>query len=247
MPSYPSDVVLPVNYKSFGVIDSKLDYNSNWDIVWSFTYALSSNANSQHSLCTFLTTLSSISSFPGQYGGILGPSYTAGDIALSIILDSTGYTALSNTYTLGMSASYPDSLIIRDRTNIIYHQPLSTLDTSFIFASGGKYYQTLRVIFCNSGRKLYIDYKTDSTYKTLLTIPLSTYGWVTDDTILHPGITYCSPISSSSQNFSILYMKNFHTQGNARNPSYEYTNFFPLTTLSPTTYTTLTGISAVAI
>lgn len=247
MPNYPADVILPLNYKSFGLIDSKLDYNSNWDIVWSFTYALSSNTNSQHSLCTFLTTLSSISAFPGQYSGIMGPSYNDGRVALGIIFDSTGYSTLSNTYTVGMSSSYPNSLTIRDKSTIIYHQPLSALDTSFIFTSGGKHYQTLRFGFYNTGRKLQIDYKIDSGYKELLTIPLSTYDWIDDNTILYPGLTYCSPISSNNTNSSILYLKNFHVQGNSSNPTYEYTSFTPLTTLTPTIYTTLTGISAFPI
>jgi hypothetical protein len=245
--AYPSDITLPTTYKNFGIIDNKLQYNSNYDIAWSFEYSLSSNANGQHGFCTFLTTLSTISAFPGQYLGVIGPSYDSGDIALSIAFDSTGFFALSNTYAAGvkLSATSPNSLIIRDRDNVIFNQPLSSLDTSFQLSVSS--YKIMRFIFCNFGRKLYIDYKDTDKYINLLTLPLSTYTWMEDTTIMYPGISFCSPISSVNMTPSTLFIKNFHAQGSINSPSYEYMKYIPLTSTRPTIFTTISGISATPI
>jgi hypothetical protein len=243
--SLPSDIVLPLNYKGFGMIDSKYTYNPNYDIVWSVQYLLSStDPNSQHGICTFLTTQGTISTFPGHYMGIIGPDYN--DVVLAIAFDSTGFFGLSNNYTTGLPLSEirNNSLIIRDSNGVIYNNELSAIDSSFMLANSA--YQTLRFIFCNSGRKLLIDYKSDSIYKNLLSIPLSS-SWIDDNSILYPGISLCSPISSTSITPSTFYIKNFHTQGNTSAPTYETIEFIPLSNINLTQYTTVSGITAIPI
>jgi hypothetical protein len=243
MPSNPSDILLPLNYKNFGIIDSKYKFNANYDIVWSFEYSILNGI--QYGICTFLTTLSSISAFPGHYLGVLGPSYSSNNIALSIAFDSTGYFALSNQYASGVSLSSINhkSLIIRDKDNVIFNEPLSSLDESFTISES----KILRFIVCNSGRKLYIDYKISDKYKNLLTLSLSTYSWITDNTILYPGVSLCSPISALYILNSTFHLKNFHTQGNTALPSYENMKFIPLTSTRPNIYTTISGVTAIPI
>jgi len=241
MPSYPPDILLPSNSKQFGIIDSNNQYNSNYDIVWSFEYKCENITDEQCGIGTFLTSVSAISAFPGQYLGILGPSYSNGDIALSIVFDSTGYSTLSNLYANGLprSSIKPQSLVIRDKNNVIYNQSLSTLDNTFVISESS--YKTLRFRFCNFGKTLYIDYKNTNKYKNLLVLPLTSYSWMDDNTILYPGMSLCSPISSLSIYTSEFYIKNFHTQGNISPPAYEYMNFEPLTSVSPNTYTIIRG------
>lgn len=244
MPSYPPDILLPSFSKQFGIIDSNNQYNSNYDIVWSFEYKCEHvNSDTQYGIGTFLTSVSAISAFPGQYLGILGPSYSNGNIALSIMFDSTGYSTLSNLYNNGLARSSikPHSLVIRDKNNVIYNQSLSTLDNTFVISESS--YKTLRFRFCNFGKTLYIDYKNTNKYKNLLVLPLTSYSWMNDNTILYPGMSLCSPISSSSMYISEFYIKNFHTQGNISSPSYEYVEFKPLTSFSPNTYTILSGVT----
>jgi len=242
--SYPSNILLPTDYKSFGIIDSKHKFNANWDIAWSFSFSLSSNPSSQHGISTFLSKTPTISAYPGHYMGIVGPDHD--NIVLSINFDSTGYSALSTVYSNGVPSSSikTNSLIIRSNNNIILNTELSSLDTSFILASSNKYWQTLRFIYASSGKKLYIDYKTTSDYINLLTITLSGNTWLADASILYPGLTFNSPISSNNSIFSNFYLKNFHVQGNINDPSYEYVTYTPITSINPTMYTSLTGVSA---
>jgi hypothetical protein len=44
-------ISLSSNAKYFGIIDPKKAYNLNWDVVWSFTYALT---GTQHGFSSFL-------------------------------------------------------------------------------------------------------------------------------------------------------------------------------------------------
>ena len=267
---FPSDVLLPINSKYYGFIDKKAGYNPNWDIVWSFSFALT---GSQHAFCTYLTTNPSISSgIPGQYLGYLGASefilaedsqiiltenneeLSYDDITsassgggtngvFSIAFDSTGYFALSseNNSGVGINKINKNSLIIRDSTaNVIYNQPLSSLDSSFFLSSSAKSYQTLRFRFSNAGKIIYIDYRSDLTaYKNLLSLPISFN--IADTPLLYPAFTFCSPISSNSITPSTLFLKNFHTRGSASAPTYEIVPCIELSRPS-TTYTTISGI-----
>lgn len=72
--AFPSDIKLPADAKYIGFIDYKKKYNPNYDIVWSFQYAISGNAG-EAGFCTFLTSnpLSSMTSaIPGHYLGYSG-------------------------------------------------------------------------------------------------------------------------------------------------------------------------------
>lgn len=239
--AFPSDVSLSANAKYFGFIDSKKAYDLNWDIVWSFTYALT---GTQHGFCTFLTTSASLlSGIPGQYLGYLG-NYSSAHI-LGIAFDSTGYFALTNTCCsegIPLSSTNRDSLIIRDSgTKIIYNSPLSSLDTSFILASSVKQFKTLRFRYVNGGKKLYIDYRRDDdSYKNLLTLAISTLN-LSAYSKVYAGLTFCSPISGLSATPSTMYVKNFHTQGNISNPTYETLSFTSLSS-SITSFTTISTL-----
>ena len=246
---FPSDVLLPVDYKSFAFIDDKQSFNSHWDITWSFTFALTGQ---EHAICTFLTSSASIlSAIPGNYYNILGtigyeseylltedndliltedgnPIIIENDPSVSqffsIAFDSTGYYSLSNTATnekgLGV---IPNSLVIRDFDNVvIYNEALSSLSTEFFLTSAIPNYQTVRLRYANAGNKLVIDFrKTDDTeYINLINISLSTVD-INDNTILYPGFSFCSPISSNTADPSTLYLQNFHVQGNMNIPTYE--------------------------
>ncbi len=268
--AFPSDVLLPSNPKYYGFVDKKAGYNPNWDIVWSFSFALT---GTQHAFCTYLTTNPSISAgIPGQYLGYLGSSefilaenlqviltenneeLSYDDITstssnegtngvFSIAFDSTGYFALSseNNSGVGLGQVNKNSLIIRDSTaNVIYNKPLSSLDTSFFLSSSAKSYQTLRFRFSNAGKIIYIDYKSDLTAYKNL-LTLPISFNINNTPILYPAFTFCSPISSSFITPSTLFLKNFHTRGSASEPTYEIVPCVELSRPS-TKYTTISGI-----
>lgn len=68
-----SDIILPLNAKYYGFTDLNSAANPEWDIVWSFTYALTGFTTGQHGFCTFLTATPLISAaIPGWYLGYLG-------------------------------------------------------------------------------------------------------------------------------------------------------------------------------
>jgi len=245
----PADVLLPANYKSFGFVDDKLDFNSYWDVTWSFTFALT---GSEHGFCTFLTSTPDISSgIAGQYLGYLGDfggylldengEYILtetneriilgnGDYPrtgfISIAFDTTGFFALSNILTpegVGISEVKKNSIIIRDEFNkVLLNQSLSSLNTNFFMTSSYPNYQTIRIRFANGGTKLYVDYRKEDNddYINLTNVGLSSFSYDNFPNI-YPAFSFCSPISSSVIQPSTLFLKNFHVQGNVNNPTYE--------------------------
>lgn len=271
--AYPSDVLIPSNAKYYGFIDTRKYFCADWDITWSFTFALT---GTEHAFCTFLTTNKTLSSaIPGQYLGYLKdvePSrlltedseeiltedseyilidyykeqYLAQGI-LGIAFDSTGLFAAANEGgSEGINApdAKQNSLIIRDNTNkLIFNEHLSSLDSEFFLSNNNKSFQTLKFTLTNSGKKIHIDYKTDSTsYKNLTTIQLSGFS-VDRDEYLYPGLTFCSPISSSSANISTMFIKNFNFHGTSTPPNTEKIHSEKLDN-DPTTYTTISEISS---
>jgi hypothetical protein len=236
---FPSDIKLSPDAKYFGIVDYKKPYNLNWDVVWSFTYALT---GVQHGFCTFLTTGQSISGLPGQYLGCNNDNFV-----LSIGFDSTGYFALSSPLRNGvlLSDTKPNSLIIRDSVNnVVFNERLSSLNTDFILASSVKAYQTLRFRYSNAGRKISVDYKIDGKkYSNITSLSISSLN-INDNFIVYPGFSFCSPISGLNITPSTMHIQNFHTQGNTDYPTYETTECIPLTSIVPTTFTTISGISA---
>ena len=267
--SYPSDILLPANSKYVNFVNTKFAFNTHYDITWSFTYALT---GSEHGFTTFFTTTSALTSgFPGQYLGYSGQlSYITdeSDITINtetlepltledsgddagvfcIAFDSSGLFALSssNRSGVGLNSIKKNSLIIRDSSkNVIFNQELSSLDTSFSLASFTKNFKTLRFRYANAGTKLYIDYRYSDidAYKNLLTLPISFYPLNYEHVYL--GFSYCSPVSSSELSAtSTIFLKNFHSQGEICDPTYVYNTFTPITASSPTSYVTITGVSA---
>lgn len=270
--AYPSDVFLPTNAKYYGFVDTRKYFSTDWDITWSFTFALT---GTEHAFCTFLTTKKTLlSGIPGQYLGyskdaatiqteneeniftndleyILADGYYGDDElsqgVLGIAFDSTGLFAAKNeggNEGISPSNAKKDSLIIRDSKNLlVFNEHLSALDEDFFLSDNNKSFQTLKFTLTNSGKKIHIDYKTDdTTYKNLTTIQLTNFS-VDKNKYLYPGLTFCSPISSSSTNTSTLFIKNFNFHGTSNPPITE--------TLTPktldgdlTTYTTISGISS---
>jgi hypothetical protein len=271
--SFPSDILLPANAKYIAFADQKLSFNPDWDVNWSFEYALS--GTNQHAFCVFFSTSTILSGYPGHYMGYSGTmavsSYLLAEDnnmlltdggerlvvdtengmdylgVLAIAFDSTGLFALSSTTRpgVGRGSIKPNSIIIRDyNDNVTFYEELSNIDTNFVLASAGKYFQTMRFRFANMGQKLTIDYKspTSTTYSVLTSINLnmdsSNYPFV------NVGFSYSSPVSSSTATPSTLFLKNFHIQGNTYDTSIETV---PAISIRPTTtsnYTTLCSVSA---
>jgi hypothetical protein len=237
--AFPSDISLSSNAKYFGIVDYKKPYNLNWDVVWSFTYALT---GIQHGFCTFLTTSPTITGLPGQYLGCNNNNFI-----LSIGFDSTGYFALSSPLRSGilLPEVKPNSLIIRDSLNkVVFNERLSSLNTDFILSSSIKTYQTLRFRYSNAGRKLNVDFKLDDEkYSNITSLSISSLN-ITDNFIVYPGISFCSPVSGLNIQPSTMFLKNFHTQGEIKDPSYETVSFTPLSVNRFNQFTSISGISA---
>ena len=266
---YPSDVLLPGNAKYYGLVDDKMSYNSHWDIIWSFSFALT---GTQHGFTTFLTSTPALTGgIPGHRLGYLGDTdYLKDDDGnilldedgyrltydpyplstfdtmgvLGIAFDTTGYFALSSpTYDgIGISQCIPNSLIVRDSNdNLVYNEALSSLDTTVFLTSAQKNWQTLRFRLTNAGRKLYVDKWFNNRYLNLTTIPISSFSAPSNDK-LYVGMTYCTPVSSSSIEPSTLYLKNLHIQGSNNPPTYEICEFTSIYPSISNTFTTLTDV-----
>ena len=267
--AYPDDILLPPNAKKFGFVDTRYPYNSHWDINWSFSFALTGSEHGFTTFLTTITEV--LSTDGGQYLGVLPLNYNFpyilsedGEILLdnkyfpilyddpdiipitllSIAFDTTGKFALSAGGNPGLPIGEikPNSLTIRDyKSDIIFHAELSSLSTEFFLTSSTPVFQTLRFRFANSGNKLSIDYKQNTNFILLTSIPIRIPVETND--IVYPGFTFCSPISSLSEP-STLYLKNFHTQGNIITPSYEIRDSAPLSASILNSYSSISSISA---
>lgn len=264
----PNDISIPANAKYVNFVEHTLTYDTDWDITWSFEFAV---VGTNHGFTTFLSNSSVLSQlYTGQYlaypyanleylltedgemilteGGepiILEESMIEGGL-FAIAFDTTGLFALSSNARdgVGLNSISANSLIIRDGSNsLVYYRQLSSLNTSFFIASAQKNYQTLRFRYANGGGKLSIDFKNpESEYTNLVVITVPFLLLPTHETYV--GFSYCSPVSGINSPISTLYLKNFHTQGNNEYATYESLEFVPLTSNQSTLYTTLTGISA---
>lgn len=241
----PSDLLLPVNAKNFGFVQTDKPMNLNWEVTWSFTFALT---GVEHGFCTFLTSDSALTDGnQGQYLGYLGNTggFTRSGL-FAVAFDTTGLFALSSTSNDGvkLSAVTPNSLIIRDYNNrVILNSALSSLSTEFILTSATKVFQTLRFRVTNGGKKLYVDFKHDnSLYISLTSVTLSGLTLAEDSTV-YAGFCFCSPISSSSTDISTMFMKNFNVEGSSTTPS---TETIPMVSIfeSSSSFTSISAISA---
>jgi hypothetical protein len=165
---------------------------------------------------------------------------------LAIAFDTTGYFALSNATTqgIGLYNRKLNSIIVRDtNNNVVVNETLTNLDPNFVLTTNSKDFKTIRVRLSNAGRKLYVDWKSgENSYANLVDIPLS--GFNPDiNTIVYPGLTFCSPMSSSSAIPSTLFLKNFHVEGLSADPTIEYIPMVSILSDS-LTYTTISAISA---
>lgn len=241
----PTDIFLPADAKYNGFVQPDKPLNLNWEITWSFTFALT---GSQHGFCTFLTPNPALTfGNPGQYLGYLGNTGGFNRSGLFAIgFDTTGLFALSSTSNTGvkLSACKPYSLVIRNYTNeVIFNETLSSLSTDFVLVSSAKVYQTLRFRVTRGGKKLYVDFKKDNTdYELLASVSLSGYT-LSASSVVYPGLAFCTPVSGINASASTMFLKNFNVEGQSTTPTEEVV---PMVSIYDTslTFTTISAISA---
>lgn len=272
--AFPNDILLPANAKYYAFVDTKLSYNPHWDINWSFEYALSGteagfcaflanftpltgwpghylgfSGNAQ--LSSYLVTEAGeyILSENGERLMIESESGIGNNGMLAVGFDSTGLFALSSNTRggVGLGSIRRDSLVIRNAYDeVIVNTQLSSLNTDFLLmSSGGFNYQKMRLRYSQAGNKLSIDFKRpqDTSYKLLTSINTRLVVPSDFDTV-YTGFCFCSPVSSTTLAPSVMRLRNFHTQGNENDENYELTSFIPITASRPTTFTTLSSLTA---
>jgi hypothetical protein len=209
--SFPADIVLPaLSAKYFSFRNNTNKYNSNHDIIWSFSYQITNPQNAQYGICTFLTTLSTkpLSALPGQYLGTYIPNNL-----VSVAFDTTGLFALSSTVRPGVNINQRklNSLVVRNSANnVIYNQSLSS--TGFAFSGS----QVIRCRLSNASQTLYVDYRPSTVreFVPLAVIPI-TVNITNNSNIdnVHVGFTFCSPISTTLSATATMTVYNLHTEG----------------------------------
>lgn len=207
--SFPSDVRLPSNAKYVAFVDDKKEFNPNYDIIWSFQYAIT---GTEAGFSTFLTSKTpDLTAIPGHYLGYSGNMQTGG---ICIAFDTTGLFALSSSTRkgVGLNSIKRNSIIIRDNNdNITLYESLSNLNSTFFITASSKSYKTMRFRYTNTN-KIGIDFKLDnsSAYTELTSITLESNPENLSDLV--PGFAFSSPVSSLNTPGG-LFLKNFHTQG----------------------------------
>ena len=162
---------------------------------------------------------------------------------IGIAFDTTGYFALSTAFAdcniipgVGQSQIIPNSLIIRGPApdcEILYTSSLSSLATNFTLLTTNETYCWLRFRMGNFFKTLTIDYRydDDSRYVQLTAVPISIP--IENTTFVNIGMSYATPMTSSSTNEAIFRIKNFHVEG---------TNTYPNITLTPPVTATITTL-----
>lgn len=241
-----SEILLPASARYYYIVNENHSYNINYDIIWSFQYSISGfNSSSQLGYTTFLTTLSSTTSniSAGQYlctkqtqatnsATVLSGTSTVNVNPFNIVtiaFDTTGLFALSSTTRPGLSSVEPNTLTIRGYDNrILSILPLSS--TSFVVAPSAT--QTIRCIYSNNAQTLEVAYRdsTTMTYTVLTTITLP-YRIISTgaDNNVYCGISYCSPISSSSLSSCRMLVNNMHIEGITSGTEVDIIEVAPLT------------------
>lgn len=109
--SFPPDVTLPATAKYIAFVDEKKSYNPNYDIIWSFQYAITGQTSGifqkECAFATFLTVSTpQVSAIPGHYLGY------SGNIPLSAyLLDENGdYILTEDNQRMVLEGNYNDGL-----------------------------------------------------------------------------------------------------------------------------------------
>lgn len=271
MPSFPSDVTLPINAKYYSFVENSKEYNPQYDVTWSFDFALSAaNINTQCAFSTFIVpTTTLLSSAPGHYIGVPGeiiylltesgeqiltesgePIIFENNLSgavISVAFDTTGLFALSSSALyerpgVGISSIKRNALIIRDNNqNVLFNQSLSAFSDMFMLTSV-KAYQTLRFRYANAGRKFSIDYRPTNTTQYSLLTSINLPTTVSIDSA-YIGFAYTTPVSSTSTAVADMYLKNFHIDGNTAATTYENIEVPTLSSAYLDTYTVLPALN----
>jgi hypothetical protein len=189
----------------------------------------------------------SIFSLRYEDGGLSGA-------VLGVGFDSTGCFALSTTYSgfilrdgKSEDQRIPNSVSIRgpspaygDRTFYSYNMySVNYALTNFSIVDGVK--KTMRARLGNLGRTIYIDYRRSplEQYTNILTQNV-TLG-IPGSAFLRPGVIFTKPISSTSISaVPVSYIQNFHVEGKAYQPVFDFgSEVVPLTTLDIKAATTI--------
>lgn len=224
--------------KVISFIYNQQSFNVNHDLVWSFKFALTGDsAATQGGFTTFLKSNSVALSGGNGYQalGYLPTTSTTGIVSafLAIGFDTNGYFALSTTSYDGITLNNLPSLTIRGGApnySLLYTAPLSSLSTEFTLLTTTVNYCWLRFRLGDVCSKIYIDYRYSdgSQYTPLTSIPISLA--FTDSTMVDVGISYSTPLTTTSVAESTLLLKSFTVEGNTINA------------VTTTSYTNLTSV-----
>ncbi len=241
---YPTD--LPLSAVAVQIFEEGM--SPQYDITWSFTYELSNyTSGDEIGYCMFLQD----ASFPLSGGGV-GPDLGfSGNTLLSAALssqplnkpvlgigfDSLGVFASDLVYANGPTRPgrgyKPNSITIRDKNlDIITTQAIS----AFELISSGK--KTIRARLGNYGRKVVVDYKSESDtfYTHLITQELSGID-VYSSSRYRPGVSFVKPLTGSNTNGTIV-TTGFHVEGNQNETIEGNFEFTPLTAFAINNVTT---------
>lgn len=218
-------------------------FNVNYDLVWSFKYALvGSSLSYQGGFTTFLRQPFVVLSGGDAYDG-LGYTGIPGAF-LAIAFDTAGVFALSSSTRDGISeySITPNSLIIRGgepNYNLLYNIPLTSIDTTLKILSTDYNYCWLRFRLGDICSKLYIDYRygDNSQYTSLTSLPVSLS--FNNGTQVSVGISFTTPLTSTDSNESSFNVMNFHIEGSTTTPL--STTYSQLTSVGETILTAQSG------
>ena len=230
-------------------------YNANYDIVWSFEYAMSGVPDeSQGSFTTFLydgEVVSLTGGAPGKGGAYTPLSADSqfynglSEAVIGINFDTNGLFAVSGSGVDGVSAAKSNTLSIRGGTtgyDLLTSVELSSLSVNIPLTLSAIDYNRLRFRLADIGSTLKISYSDgNANYIDLFSYPINLP--VITTTSYKVGVGFSGPVSGVDAIASKFSIRNYHVEGVYDEPTTEILDLSG-TTLESYPVSGVTGTSA---
>jgi hypothetical protein len=178
------------------------DFSPNFDITWSFQYAVTGNSGSNGGFSTFLFNNTTLTSGGPLTGLGFAPHGT-----------NTGI----NGSVLGIMFTSDNIITVKKGTNFTTLTTFTLFESLSPFVKNTLTYNTIRFNLTDVGQTLKIAYKNDNDEYVDLT---SIYTGLTSsiNNYYKVGFSYSTPLTSTTEKIQIR-IKDFHVHGQTRQPS----------------------------
>lgn len=182
------------------------DYNSTFDITWSFQYSVTGSNTSNGGFCTFLFNNTALTSG----GALTGLGY----------MPLSGNGGVSGA-VLGVCFTSDNLIKIKKGTTFETLTTFTIFDSLSPFVKTYENYNTIRFNLTDVSQTLKISLKDKATDEYVEIKSINTGLSSDDKTYYKVGFSYATPLTSGNDKITIK-LKDFHVHGQAKVPTVTY-------------------------